>query len=306
MNQPKDVRGMYIADEGHVFVTFDVDSGEYRLAGYVSGEPNIIEPFDAYDAKTGPKIHLLNMSNIFGFTLEQAKAGYEGALAPIYTATKSIIYATLYGSGEMTAYDTARAEMPDLKLDHFLACYARFKNYYATFFRWMKNWVELGAKRHWLETPLMQRRMYFYEPTYGGEDSSEATVMTNFAFQGGLNDYVTMANTNVQNELLIPWQKKLKRGEKLQQKGQIHDELWFMVPNRLVEEFVPKAKAIIERRTVQRPDWRLPWSSSVKAVDATGKSRWAPLDAKCPCKGKKPDCSLCKGKGKAPLWELYK
>ncbi len=239
-NQPKRIRGMYVARPGHSLVCGDWDSLELRLTGLLSGERTLIDAFNAFDAGKGPKIHKVNCANIFGLKVEDVVEG-----SPKYRAAKVFVYAVNYGATANTVYEQVRKDMPDMQFGVFNQCYDNFKKALPRMFDWQKDLVASGMRNCYLETFLLKRREYFFERAFG-DDSPEASAMLNFPLQGGGADIVSTANRRICEELLPKFQKKLRKGESLEQILQVHDELGFEVPDRLLAEFEPAVKKMSE------------------------------------------------------------
>lgn len=270
-NQPATIRGMFVARPGHVFVYIDWDALEMRLGAFMSGDRTFIEDFKKWDARTGPKVHIVNMCAIFDLKLEK---GVEDKYPECYRAAKVFAYSCAYGAGETTVYEQVRAEMPEMEFSTFKKIYAQYKVFRRRLFEFMKDIVRRGTQNQFLDSPIMERRCFFFEKVYG-EDSPEASAMQNMPFQSGGSDVVELANFRILDQLVQPWQAKLKKGEVLQQLAQIHDELLFEVPERLAEAFAKKLKAIAEQPPGPTyKSWALPVSLGTS-------KRWKPIKWKC-------------------------
>lgn len=275
-NQPPEIRGMYEADDGHKLVYEDWDALEMRLGAYNSEDKNFIEVFRAYDAGEGPKPHLVNMNVIFGLPPTKEAADKNPGM---YTAAKTFAYAAAYGAGEVKQFEQAREEMPDLDFKTFKAALSNYKKRYQRLFQFQAEVVQQGTTLGYLDSPIMKRRVFFFERGFG-DSSPEATQMQNFLYQSGGADVVGKANRRVWEELVRPWQKKLRKGEKLRQLAQVHDELLFLVPDRLVEDFKKELKRLSEVEV--KKGWRLP-------VDVKAAKTWKPVQTRCPeCKEATP------------------
>lgn len=284
-NQPPAIRGMFVADDDHVLVSGDWDALELRLGAYQSQDPNFLKVFREYDAKTGPKPHHANMAVIFGLkpTKEDAEAN-----PGMYTAAKTFAYAVAYGAGEAKMFENVREEMPDIDIKAFRAALKNYRDFYRRLFEFQREVVQQGTNKGFLDSSILKRRVYFFEKVFG-ENSPEATQMQNFPYQSGGADVVGLANRRIVDRVLIPWQSKLlKRGQKwkdkdgvvhvcfideiLEQVAQVHDELLFIVPKRLKDEFIEAFKLHGEEEV--RAGWKLP-------LDIKGKKRWKPVTARC-------------------------
>lgn len=279
-NQPAEIRGMFIADDGHVLVMGDWDALEMREGAFLSDDPNFIRVFNEYDAGTGPKPHIVNASTIFGLpATKDLPDKYPGC----YRAAKVFAYAVAYGAGEMTVYEKVREEMPDMDFTTFKKCYEAYKAFYAKLFAFQADVVADGTKNRFIETRVLGRRGWFLERSFGDMSHPEASAMQNFPYQGTGADIVSLANKRITTQVVEPWQKKLKKGERLAQLAQVHDELLFVVPQRMTDEFKAEFKRIGEQPPAEGFEhWRLP-------IDVKAKRRWKPVQTRCRGEKKKPD-----------------
>ena len=260
-NQPKPIRGIYIARPGHELVAGDWDSGELRLAAYQSGEKTLIDAFDAFDAGKGPKIHRVNAKDIFNLPLEQITDA-------MYRAGKSFCYGIIYGSGPKTGYESCRPEMPDMPYSNFLKCYENFKRKRSQLFNWQADLLRLASRQGFIDSPILKRRRYFFEMAL--EDTPEAAAVLNMPCQSGLADVVSLANIRM-DEVVMKYRKRLRSREVCAQLAQVHDELLFEVPTRLAREFARDFKATCEAPVDEaHRHWRMP-------VEVEIKRRWSAL-----------------------------
>ncbi len=281
-NEPPEIRGMYVARPGHVLISMDWDAGEMRLGAFMSGDKRYIEVFRQYDAKTGPKPHIANMASIFG--LPATKAAAE-ANPGMYRAAKVFAYAVAYGAGEDTVFAQVREEMPDMSWDAFKLAYANYKKTYPEFFAFLASCVRSGSRLGYIDSPLMQRRMFFFEPSWDGM-SPEATQMQNSPFQSGLADVVGQANRRINERVLPKWRERLRKGEVILQLAQVHDELVYEVPERLAEELQAEIVSVAQEKPYKlvvdnrgrvskaTVDWNMP-------VEAHFARRWKPVKSRC-------------------------
>ena len=270
-NQPASIRGMFVARPNHTLVYIDWDAVEMRLGAFLSGDQTFIKDFAAWDARTGPKIHAVNMCGIFGLPLVDGIADKHPAM---YRAAKVFAYACAYGAGPTTTYEQVRAEMPDMTFPDFLKVYEQYKKFRKRLFEYMKDVVRRGTQNQCLDSAILGRRVYFFERVFG-EDSPEASAMQNMPFQSTTADVVGLANFRILDRVVKPMQKELKPGEVLQQLAQIHDELLFEVPERLAKEFGHRMKTVAEGPPGPKyASWSLP-------VDLKCSKRWKPIKWSC-------------------------
>ncbi len=306
-NQPATIRGIYVADDDHVLVSGDWDALELRLAAVLSGDKVLLQAFADYDAGTGPKVHVVNMCNIFGLKMEPEKFGgdfikageYLAEKMPgMYRAAKVFAYALIYGATQSTVFEKVREELPDMDERAFTVVFDRFVTVYHALMAFQESLATNGTRDHFVPTAVLGRRGYYFEtPRWDGK-SPEASEMQNFPYQGTAADLVGLANRRVYERVLVPWQKKLKPGERLEQLAQVHDELLFVVPKRLAEEFIAEVKRICEENPFAATRAiRLP-------VAYKASHRWKSIEVKCACGGSgkidEGDVGACK-KCKQPV-----
>ncbi len=284
-NQPPAIRGMYVADDEHYLCSGDADALELRLGAYNSQDPNYIEVFKQYDAKTGPKPHHANMAVIFGLPPTKEAADKNPGM---YVASKMFAYAVAYGAGDPKIYDNVREEMPDLDFKVFKVAIANYRKRYARLFQFQREVVQQGTQKGYLDSGLLRRRTYFFERVFD-EHSPEATAMQNFPYQSTGADVVSLGNRRMMKEVINPMRKKLlcrgakwkddegkvhvlKFDERLEQVAQVHDELLWLIPKRLKKEFEAAFKKCIEVEL--KPGWYIPW-------DIKSKARWKPVQTRC-------------------------
>lgn len=278
-NQPQEIRGMFVPAPGHVFVAGDWDALEMRLNAYLSGDPEYIAVFEAYDAGTGPKPHIVNASTLFGLPCtKELPDRFPG----MYRAAKVFAYLLAYGGGEATLYDKMREEMPDLNLETMRACVARYKEKFKRLFRFMKEVVHQGSTQGFLDSPIRKRRVHYFERVFG-EDSPEATAMQNMPLQSGGADIVSERNKELNAKIPDVFDARLAElatnwpyagSPHIWQLAQVHDELLYEVPEVLAEDFKKLFKKLAEVPPREYAERKLP-------VDVKIHKRWKPVQARC-------------------------
>jgi len=266
-NQPADIRGMYVADVGHTFVYGDWDALEMRLGAFMSEDPAFVEAFRNYDAKTGPKPHIVNMGNIFGLPKTAEAADQNPGM---YRAAKVFAYAVAYGAGDATVFEQVREELPDIDLKTFMVCMKNYKAAYPMLFAFQKKLVEQGTRLGYIDTKVLGRRGYFFEKPRGFDSQSpEASAMQNFPYQGTGADIVGLANRRILEEADQAMMRDIF------QLAQVHDELLFEVPEAHEAAFKEAFKTLSKRSPKGFEHWNLP-------VDVKSKKRWKPVQHRCP------------------------
>jgi DNA polymerase-1 len=114
------VRGCYIPRPGHVFVTWDANQIEMRLAAHFSGDRQLISDFLMCD-RTGQSFFVNMAERIYRTKIAKSDQRY--------TMTKNTSYAMVYGSGLATAANTAGVAIGELRpiYDGFLGMYPQLK-----------------------------------------------------------------------------------------------------------------------------------------------------------------------------------
>lgn len=271
-NQPADIRGMFIPRPGHVFVYGDWDALEMRLAAFISGDPELIKVFADYDAKRGPKPHIVNMAVIFGLPATKEAAEQNPGM---YRAAKVFAYAVAYGAGDQTVFEQVREELPDMSWDAFQIAIGNYRRKYKVMFDYFKNCVKRGTQVGYLDSAILKRRVYFFERGYGDGNSPEASAMQNMPMQSGGADVVSLANRRIMKKVVEPMRKKLKKNEVLEQLAQVHDELLFEVPRRMAKKFAHGFETVAKECPAPGfESWYLP--VEVKSAD-----RWKPVQTRC-------------------------
>lgn len=90
-NRQHYLREMFLAPLGFEFIEWDYSMLELRILAEVAGVKLLKERLDAFDAGTGPKIHLLNEQDLFGTQKDPNN----------YTLAKNFVYASVYGGAEV-------------------------------------------------------------------------------------------------------------------------------------------------------------------------------------------------------------
>lgn len=267
-NQPADIRGMYVPEEGYSFVYGDWDALEMRLGAFMSQDPAFVEAFKQYDAKTGPKPHIVNMGNIFGLPKTPEAADQNPGM---YRAAKVFAYAVAYGAGDVTVFEQVREELPDMDWKTFQACMKNYKKAYPELFKFQASLVDRGTRYGFIDTVVLGRRGYFFEKPSGYSDQSpEASAMQNFPYQGTGADIVGLANRR-----LIEEGGPVMRD--LFQLAQVHDELLFEVPDPVADGFKTTFKTLAGQSPKGFESWNLP-------VDVKKTKRWKPVQTRCACR----------------------
>ena len=221
----KEMRRVFIPDEGCTFVSADYSQIELRIMAHLSEDKNLVDAFNV-----GEDIHAATSAKIYNVPLEDVSSDMRRKAK---TANFGIIYGiSVFGLSERL--NIPRAEAKEL-IDGYFATYPGVKRY-------MDESIEKAREKQYVET-IYGRKRYVNDI-----NSRNATVRgyaernaINAPIQGSAADIIKIAMINIFN--------RLKR-ENLKSKMilQVHDELNLNVPmdekNRvmqLVEEEMENA-----------------------------------------------------------------
>ncbi len=217
------IRKAFVAEEGHIFISFDYSQIELRLLAHMANIPSLQEAFIQ-----NKDIHAQTASEVFGIPLDE--------ITPeIRNKAKAINFGIIYG---ISAFGLAR----QLKIDrkeaaHYIDSY---KKHYPGLTEYMKKTTEFGRSHGYVET-LWGRRCYI--PNLQSKNSvlrvAAERQAINAPLQGSNADIIKKAMIQIEDMLE---QKKFKTKMLLQ----VHDELIFEVPSEEVEKITPLIKFLME------------------------------------------------------------
>lgn len=212
-NVPDKIRDMYVPRPGNVFVAADYSALELRILALLASDTPLIEAFAAFDAGTGPDIHVVNCCAIF--KTEPDKVNKEAR-----TFAKRFVYGLGYGAGPPKIFQTMSLlrnddfspVFPGLSLSHIEHAYKAYWQAHPAITAWQKQLIAGWRRQGYLATPWHGRKRYFI----GGENHEE---MKNFPIQGGAADLQNNAVLTLTG--LYPFDYSNSRGLILQ----VHDQL---------------------------------------------------------------------------------
>ena len=230
----KEMRRVFIPDEGCTFVSADYSQIELRIMAHLSEDKNLVDAFNV-----GEDIHAATSAKIYNVPLKEVSSDMRRKAK---TANFGIIYGiSVFGLSERL--NIPRAEAKEL-IDGYFATYPGVKRY-------MDEIIKKAREKQYVET-IYGRKRYVNDI-----NSRNATVRgyaernaINAPIQGSAADIIKIAMVNIFNRL---------KKENLKSKMilQVHDELNFNVPMdekdrvmHLVEEEMENAcKLIVPLKT---------------------------------------------------------
>ena len=203
----REMRKLFKAKDGYVFVDADYSQIELRVLAHISGDKNMIEAF-----KNNTDIHTVTASQVFNMPLDM--------VTPIMRSrAKAVNFGIVYGIGAYSLAKDIGVTNKEAKqyIDSYLAHYSGVDEY-------MKNVVEKAKKDGYVET-MYGRRRYLPELSTGNHLTRAfgERVARNMPIQGTAADIIKIAMVRVF--------KRLKE-ENLDARLilQIHDELIVEAP----------------------------------------------------------------------------
>ena len=218
------IRKAFVAEERHIFISFDYSQIELRLLAHMADIPSLREAFIQ-----NKDIHAQTASEVFGIPLDQITPA-------IRSKAKAINFGIIYG---ISAFGLAR----QLKIDrkeaaHYIESY---KKHYPGLTEYMKKTTEFGRDHGYVET-LWGRRCYI--PNLQSKNpvlrSGAERQAINAPLQGSNADIIKKAMIQIEDMLA---EKKFKTKMLLQ----VHDELIFEVPLEETEKIIPLIKSLMEK-----------------------------------------------------------
>jgi len=219
----REMRRAFVAAPGHVLVSADYSQIELRLLAHMSGDPVLIEAFQA-----GQDIHTRTAVEVFGVDASVVDNDMR-------RMAKTVNFGILYG---LSAFGLAQRlhitnEAARDYIDSYFARYPRVKS--------CLDGILAEARQQGYVTTLLQRRRYLPDVTNANRTIREAAERTaiNMPFQGSAADLIKLAMVSLHRQTVtehLPCHMLL----------QIHDELLFEIPENAVAEMVPRITETME------------------------------------------------------------
>lgn len=244
------IRGAFMAERGYSLVTFDYSQIELRIAAILSRDPKLVKTFE-----DGGDIHTAVASEIFDVPLADVTPDMR-------RSAKVINFGILYGMGANAL--AATADMSRSDAQKYLA---EYESTFTGLADYMSR-VRGEARTKGYTTTLFGRRrqlagMKSPLPYIRAEAERQAV---NAPVQGTSADIIKLAMVKIHNEIIA------KDGNGIRLVLQIHDELMFEVREDLVDDVVPKIRAVMEGVVPKEKCHGVPIT-----VDASVGKRWSEM-----------------------------
>jgi uracil-DNA glycosylase family 4 len=172
------LRAMYVAKPGNMLVAADMSAVELRMIAMLADDEPLLKAFSAFDAGTGPDVHIFNACTVFRCTPEQVTKKVRDFIkrfvyAMNYDAEPPRIYQTL----SLLRDDNLQPLFGDITLAEVERLYNLWWQLHPAIVAWKKKLIQGWRSRGYIGTRIGDRRRFFI----GGE---KATEMPNHDVQG--------------------------------------------------------------------------------------------------------------------------
>lgn len=206
-DEGRELRKLFVAREGNVFIDADYSQIELRLLAHFSGCKELIEAY-----RSGTDIHSVTASQVFGVPLQDVTA-------KMRRAAKAVNFGIIYGISDFGLAKNLNIPTATAKeyIEKYFATYSAVKDY-------MNSNVEFAREKGYVCTLTGRKRMIpeIKAANFNLRQFGERAAM-NMPLQGSSADIIKIAMVNVYNAL-----KKENLSAKLIL--QVHDELVIEAP----------------------------------------------------------------------------
>lgn len=209
----REVRKVFIPDDGCVFFSADYSQIELRLMAHLSGDAAMIEAFNS-----GQDIHAATAAKIYKVPIEEVTTEMRRRAK---TANFGIIYG-ISAFGLAQRLDISRQEAKEL-IDGYFATYPRIREF-------MEESIAKAKERGYVETVFGRKR-------YLSDINSSNSIVRGFAERNAINAPIQGSAADLMKIAMIKvYEECKKRGFKSKMILQVHDELNFSaLPDELEE-----------------------------------------------------------------------
>ena len=204
--QGREIRKVFIPDDGCVFLSADYSQIELRLMAHLSGDENMIEAF-----QSGKDIHAATAAKIYKVPLEEVTSEMRRRAK---TANFGIIYG-ISAFGLAQRLDISRTEAKEL-IDGYFATYPHIRDY-------IQESIDRAKQNGYVET-------IFHRKRYLADINSGNSIVRGFAERNAVNAPIQGSAADLMKIAMIRVYEECKKaGLKSKMILQVHDELNFSV-----------------------------------------------------------------------------
>ncbi|NAW51062.1 DNA polymerase I [Elizabethkingia argentiflava] len=217
------IRGAFVAGEGHKLIAADYSQIELRLIAEISGENNMLEAFDR-----GADIHSSTAARLFKIPIEEVSKTQR-------SQAKTVNFGIIYGQGAFALAEQTGLSRTEAKamIDTYFETYPRLREY-------MDEQVKKARDLGYVET-IMGRKRHLIDINSNNfvvRGHAERNAV-NAPIQGSAADIIKLAMIKIDQQLKT---QKLKTRMLLQ----VHDELVFEAPQEEVKRVSQLIKTEME------------------------------------------------------------
>ncbi len=235
-DEGKELRKIFVAREGNVFVDADYSQIELRLLAHFSGCKELIEAYNE-----GKDIHSTTAAQVFGVPFEEVTP-------KMRRAAKAVNFGIIYGISDFGLARNLNVSTATAKeyIEKYFATYSSVKDY-------MNANVEFAKKYGYICTLTGRKRVIpeINSANYNLRQFGERAAM-NMPLQGSSADIIKIAMVNVANALK-------EEGLKTKLILQVHDELVLEAP----EEEAERASEILKDKMENAVSLKVPMTVEV-------------------------------------------
>lgn len=235
-DEGKELRKIFVAREGNVFIDADYSQIELRLLAHFSGCKELIAAYNE-----GKDIHSTTASQVFGVPFEEVTP-------KMRRAAKAVNFGIIYGISDFGLARNLNVSNATAKeyIEKYFATYSSVKDY-------MNENVEFAKKHGYICTLTGRKRIIpeINSANYNLRQFGERAAM-NMPLQGSSADIIKIAMVNVANALK-------EEGLKTKLILQVHDELVLEAP----EEEAERASAILKDKMENAVSLKVPMTVEV-------------------------------------------
>ncbi len=243
----REIRRAFVAEPGHMLITADYSQIELRLLAHLAEDPALIDAFEQ-----GMDIHTAVAAEVFGIAPDEVTSTQRNS-------AKMVNFGIIYG---ITPYGLARRLGGDTKVEAASRIIGDYKNRFSRIDNFLHECIEHAKTHGYVQTILKRRRAIPQIHSNKPQQRSLGERMAiNTVVQGSAADLIKLAMIDLYHRLPtdFPAVKMIL---------QIHDELVFECPERLVERVTPFVTERMEAAMQLRVPLKVEAASSANWIDA--------------------------------------
>lgn len=181
------IRSLYIAPKGRKLVAFDVSQMEFRVAAYLTNDPNMIQACNELD------IHSANAALLFGDHFRRLEKG-SAQHTRFRTLAKSATFAVCYLAEPPTVHARLVADGIQITLREVEAMITQLKKAFRQYYFWQAENLDLTIRRGYVESPILKRKRWLGH-------APEPPANANFPIQSGAADVFNLKSAEILRRL---------------------------------------------------------------------------------------------------------